>query len=166
MFGPILYFDAAGNVVGSLDALVDRSPEGDAIGLVDFEAAELAGDRLRRFGAVGWTDSATGITTYAAGAATWPEWLAGGKLAEFRVELEPNPAPARARIRALVHRTSGYRRERAAIEAAIVAVEPDASGTRDIRHLVGGPTRPLQLDADGRTVGPDHPQASKGTPKP
>ena len=153
MLGPILYFDAAGNVIGSLDALVDRSPEGDAIGLVDFEAHELAGDRLRRFAVVGWTDSATGTTTYATGAGTWPEWIEGAKLAEFRVELEPNPAPARARIRALVHRTSGYRRERAAIEAARAAA-PIVYGARDLRAIVGGPTRPLALDADGRTIRP------------
>ncbi|HEX8977908.1 MAG TPA: hypothetical protein VF781_15490 [Solirubrobacteraceae bacterium] len=160
MLGPLLYFDAQGNVRGTMDVLVNRDEHGVGVGLVDFEAHELAGDRMRRFGVCRWNDS-DGPWVDASGAASWPEFL-GARAHDFRVELDPAPpAPARARIRALVHRTSGYRRERSAIEAAIAAVAPDpATGARDIRHIVGGPMRPIRLDADGKTA----PPVKAGTP--
>lgn len=129
MIGSLLAYDSDGNVVATLDYLVARDDAGKVVGLHNFEAHELAGGKLRSF----WTVEG------AVGSGTWPEWL-GSQAHGFRVERQGK------RITALVHGVSGHRRERAAIEAAIAAVEPDANGARDIRHLVGGPSHPLQLD--------------------
>lgn len=147
MLCPILYYNAAGWVIGTLDVLVATDGDGRVTGLVDFSVHEAEGGRLRDFAEMYL--EAGGVRTYAAGAGTWPEWLDGGQLAAFRVELDPRPAPARARISALVHSASGLRRERTAVEAAITAVEPDAGGAKDLRRLVGGPDRPLHLDDRG-----------------
>ena len=179
----LLAYDAAGNVVATLDHVVAKDAEDNVVGLVDFEAHEEAGGENTDI----WQVSG------AAGSKVWPEWL-GGQAHNFRVELEGPPGAKR--IAALVHKTSGYRRERAAIEAEIatriaakrdeavaraaairatlprrvngrfvavpdVVVEPEPA---DIRDLVGGPDRPLILDEDGKTMGPDHPNAPRGTP--
>lgn len=133
----LLAYDAAGAVVATLDHMVARDADGNVTGLIDFEAHEAAGGKLRDIWQVG----------NAVGSGTWPEWLSSGAH-DFRVELA-GPSGAK-RIAALVHKTSGYRRERAAIEAAIAAV-PLVNGARDIRAIVGGPQRPLALDAEGRT---------------
>ena len=143
----LLAYDAAGSVVATLDHMVARDNEGNVIGLIDFGAHEDAGGKLRDI----WDVAGT------TGSGTWPEWL-GSAAHAFRVEL------TNRRITALVHRASGFRRERAAIEAAIAATPIDGQGMRDIRHIVGGPQRPILLDDDGRTIGPDHPKAPKGTP--
>jgi hypothetical protein len=135
MLGMLLAYDAAGNIVGTLDYLVTHDAAGNLVGLVDFEAHEVAGGKLRDH----WNVEG------AAGSGAWPEWLGSGAHG-FTVEL------ADKRIVALVHKTSGHRRERAAVEAAIAAVEPNAAGAKDIRHLVGGPTRPLALDDQGWTT--------------
>lgn len=145
----LLAYDDSGSIVGTLDYCVARNDAGDVVGLVDFEAHELAGGKLRDI----W------LVSNATGSGTWPEWL-GSQAHGFTVELHPQTK----RITALVHKVSGHRRERAAIEAAIEAVQPDATGAKDIRHLVGGPNRPLALDENGQTLGPDHPRAPKGTP--
>jgi len=146
--GPILYFDAEGTIIATLD-VCGLPDAGNGPRIADFASHEANGGRLRDFGDLSWTD-AEGVH-HATGAGAWPEWIGGAQAAEFRVEMDPHPAPARARILALVHRTSGHRRERAAIEAAIDAVVPNADGAKDIRHLVGGPDRPLALDSEGRT---------------
>lgn len=157
MLSMLIAYGAAGNVVATLDHLVARDPDGNVTGLIDFEAHELAGGKLRDIWDV---DSA-------AGSGTWPEWI-GARAHDFTVELGPDK-----RISALVHAKSGHRRERAAIEGAIrgrvaaaKAATPAAGDVRlthdpkqsgpgsvDIRDLVGGPTRPLVLDDNGRTVG-------------
>ena len=152
MIGPLLAYDATGNIVATLDSMVARDADGNVTGLIDFAAHEAADGEHTDI----WSVSD------ATGAKTWPEWL-GGRAHDFRVELAG--PPGHKHIAALIHRESGHRRERAAIEAAIAAVEPDAAGARDIRHIVGGPTRPLHLDTDGTTIGPDHPKAPTGTPK-
>lgn len=133
----LVAYDAAGNVVGTADYSVLRDDEDNVIGLVDFEAIELSGRPLTELYK----------PSNAVGCGTWPEWLGVGAH-EFRVALGPDQ-----RIARLVHRTSGFVRDRAAIEAAIAAVPPDADGVRDIRHLVGGPNRPLVLDDQGHTLG-------------
>ena len=149
MICPLLAYDAGGNIIATLDYLVACEADGNVIGLVDFAAHEAAGARLREVWAV---SSATG-------SGTWPEWL-GSQAHAFRAELTGQL------ITTLVHKISGVRRERAAIEAAIAATPVDGrTGAKDIRHIVGGPQRPLLLDEDGRTIGPDHPEAPKGTPK-
>jgi hypothetical protein len=150
MAGPhaLLAYDAAGNVVATLDHMVARDAVDDVIGLVDFAAHEDAGGEHTDI----W------VVEGATGSKVWPEWL-GSQAHDFRVELAGPPGAKH--IAALIHKTSGHRRERAAVEAAIAAVEPDAQGARDIRHIVGGPTRPLELDSDGKTV-PRRPNA--GTP--
>ena len=144
----------------------------------------------------------TRVTILAKGSKVWPEWI-GGAANEFRVELEG--PPGRKRIGALVHKASGHRRERSALEGEInarieakrseahtqgeatrvvqramlkaerqalakelrsvrqpVALvelylpdQPESAdpepGPVDIRDLVGGPDRPLELDDEGRT---------------
>lgn len=158
MITMLLAYDATGNVIATLDHVVARDADGNVTGLLDFEAHELAGGKLRDI----WDIAG------AAGSGTWPEWI-GANAHGFTVELGPDK-----RISALVHAKSGHRRERAAIEGAIrgrvaaaKAARPDSAaavrlthdpkqsgpGSVDIRDLVGGPTRPLILDDQGRTVG-------------
>jgi hypothetical protein len=135
----VLAYDSNGDVVATLDYVVARNEEGQVIGLIDFEAHELAGGELTDIWRV---DNAVGSKT-------WPEWL-GGHAHDFRVELEGEPG--RKRIKALVHRDSGHRRERAGIEES-VAKAVAAAGTEpaDLRELLGGPGRPMTLDSGGRT---------------
>lgn len=131
---PLIAYDADGNIVATLDHMVARNEAGDVIGLIDFAAHEAANGALLDI----W--NAQG----AKGSATWPEYLGIGAH-HFRVELTGK------HIAALIHKQSGHRRERAAIEAAIEAT-PVVEGRRDIRHIVGGPQRPLHLDDAGKTV--------------
>lgn len=135
MLGMLLAYDAAGNVVATLDYLVRRDASGRAVGLVDFAKHERDGQKLRAL----WNVAG------AQGSAVWPEWI-GQQAHDFRVELD-----GLGRATALVHKVSGVRRERADIEAAIQA-RREAAGQRpaDLRDLVGGPNRPLRLDEDGR----------------
>ena len=102
MLRMLVAYDANGEVVGTLNYVVAKDDEGRIVGLVDFEAHEDAGGKLREI----WTVDA------AVGSATWPEWI-GPKAHDFNVELDGK------RLKALVHKKSGHRRERAAIEAAI-----------------------------------------------
>ena len=139
MIGMLLAYDAAGNVVATLDVMVQHADDGTPLGLVDFAAHEAAGGEHTEI----W------VVSNAIGSKIWPEWL-GGRAHEFRVELEGPPGAKY--IARLVHRTSGYVRERAPIEAAIARVAPDERGNRDIRQLVGGPDRPLPLDDEGRNA--------------
>lgn len=168
----LVAYDASGQIVATLDHAVARDEDGNVIGLIDFVAHEEAGGRLRDI----WESSA------AVGSGTWPEWL-GGRAYDFKVELDPNPGPARARIKALVHKTSGHRRSRADIEAAIAerTNEAKAEAQRkgdeqrailrargiadetvvefsdpplrvDLTDILGGPSKPLLLDEDGKTM--------------
>lgn len=140
MLTMLLAYDAAGDVIATLDYVVAKDADDNAIGLIDFETHELAGGEHTEIWQV----------TGAAGSKTWPEWI-GGRAHEFRVELVGPPGAKR--IGALVHKTSGHRRERAAIETAIAARIAEADGSpADIKDLVGGPTRPLSLDGSGRTT--------------
>lgn len=151
-------------------SLPDGAPlttrDGDVAVMADFAAHEERGGALIDYGANG----------LAVGAATWPEWLHGRDVRNCDLELEPGWSRHTSRserpdyrIAALVHKTSGYRRERAAIEEAIadriIVAHAEASATgrepvADLRTLVGGPDRPLRLDDDGRTIG-----RSPATPK-
>jgi hypothetical protein len=136
----LIAYAADGSVVATLDHMVALDDQGRAIGLVDFAAHELAGGDHTAI----WSVSG------AAGSKIWPEWL-GGRAHDFRVELAG--PPGRKHIAALVHKTSGHRRERAVIEAAITGrIEAAKGGPADIRDLVGGPDRPLNIDAEGRTA--------------
>ena len=140
MFAMLIAYDMGGNVVATLDHVTARDDEGNVTGLVDFGAHEDAGGDM--------TD--VWIVEGAKGSKVWPEWL-GARAHEFRVELE-GPA-GRKRIAALVHKASGHRRERVAVEAAIADRIAKANGTpADIRDIVGGPDRPLHLDEAGRTA--------------
>lgn len=138
MLGMLLAYDAAGNVVATLDHLVVRDDDGMAKGLWDFTAHEAAGRAHTDI----WTVS------NAAGSKVWPEWL-GASAHEFRVELDG--PPGRKHISALVHKVSGHRRERAVIEGRIAArMAAAGDGPADLRDIVGGPDRPLRLEEDGR----------------
>jgi hypothetical protein len=142
MLTMLLAYDAAGNVIATLDYLVqyDDTPARDPLGLVDFGAHEEAGGE----------HTAIWQVQGAAGSKVWPEWI-GGRAHDFRVEREG--PPGRKHIAALVHKTSGYRRERAAVEDAIASRIAKAKGApADIRDLVGGPDRPLTLTNTGRTA--------------
>jgi hypothetical protein len=142
MLSMLLAYDDNGDVIATLDHLVVYSDAGEAIGLADFEAHEAAGRELTDI----WTVEG------AKGSKAWPEWL-GAAAHGFRVELD-GPAGAK-RAAALVHRESGHRRDRAAIEGAIQARIEEArasAGAADIRDLVGGPGRPIILDAAGRNA--------------
>lgn len=133
----LLAYDASGSVVATLDRLVARDTSGIAFGIVDFATFEAQGGKLRDL----WT-----VET-AVGSGSWPEFL-GAPAGDFSVELD-----ADKRISALVHKTSGHRRERAAIEESITRRREGAGDkAADIRDIVGGPTRPLALDPDGRTL--------------
>lgn len=145
MMAMLLAYDTAGNVVATLDHVVARDTDGTAIGLVDFAAHEAAGGRMRDI----WDVSD------AIGSATWPEWL-GARAHDFRVELDGRS------IAALVHKVSGFRRERAGVASAIAArhVQTPIGSPVDLRDLVGGPTRPLVLDDTGRSVPRSRPDAS------
>ncbi len=127
--------------------MVAKDADGNVTGLIDFEAHESAGGEHTDI----WKVEG------AKGSKVWPEWL-GSRAHGFRVELAGKPG--NKHIAALVHKESGHRRERIAIEAAIAAVEPGESGARDIRHLVGGPACPLALDEKGQTAT----AVTRGTP--
>lgn len=143
MLTMLIAYDAAGNVVQTNDYMVARSPDGRVVGLLDFEAHELAGGKLRDI----WSPP------NAVGSGTWPEWI-GAAAHSFKVELTGK------RITALVHKTSGHRRERASIDRAIAEVLPDERGRRDLRSLLGGPHRHLVLDDEGKTAA----RPREGTP--
>lgn len=139
--GPLLAYDTDGNIWAVLEHKVDIV-DGNVVGLVDFEAHELAGGDHTDYWRVDIPD------VVIKGSKHWPEWL-GAQARHFRVELAG--PPGQRRIGALVHHETGHRRERASIEAAIEAT-PIVNKQRDIRHIVGGPLRPLQLDATGHTA--------------
>lgn len=154
MLGCLVAYDSDGNVIGTLDHLVARDDDGNVTGLVDFAAHEAAGGDHTDIWTVDSGDPARPIK----GSKVWPEWL-GAAAHDFKVELAGKAG--KKHIAALVHKTSGHRRERAAIEAAIGAVGVRRDGAKDIRRLVGGPTRPLRLDDKGRTAAHN----AGGTPK-
>jgi len=150
MLSMLIAYDAAGDVVATLDVMVAKDSAGAVVGLIDFEAHELAGGEMTDVWRV---DNATGSKT-------WPEWI-GARAHDFRVELAG--PPGKKRISALVHRESGHRRERAAVVASIEArIRAAGNEPADIRDLVGGPERPLILDDEGRTLGRS--PAPSGTP--
>lgn len=151
--GMLIAYDADGNVITTLpylilydETLAARPP----IGMIDFASHEEVGGEHTDI----W------VVEGAKGSKVWPEYL-DSQAHDFRVELEGEPG--HKRIGALVHKLSGHRRERAAIEAAIEAA-PVIGGTKDIRHLVGGPAHPLRLDVDGKTAGSRRPAANAALP--
>jgi hypothetical protein len=129
--------------------MVALDPDGNARGIIDFAAHEDAGGAHTDI----W------VVQGAAGSKAWPEWI-GDAAYDFTVELDGPPGAKH--IAALVHRKSGYRRERDAIEAAIDEAPVVGHHTVDLRAIVGGPGHPLTLDEDGRTESrprsgsPDH----------
>lgn len=136
MLSMLLAYDDQGDVIATLDHLVAYDDDGNVIGLIDFAAHEEAGGKLRDV----WDVEG------AAGSSSWPEWI-GARAHDFRVELDDSN-----RVTALVHRNSGHRRDRAAIEASIAARLADGRRMPDLRDVVGGPDRPLLLDDQGRTA--------------
>jgi hypothetical protein len=139
--GMLLGHDAAGDVVATLDYVVQYDDDGVPLGLVDFAAHEEAGGEMTDV----WTVS------NAVGSHVWPEWI-GSRAHDFRVELVG--PPGNKRIAALVHKTSGHRRVRAIIDSVIATRMSEAALAHipaDLRDLVGGPDRPLNLDDEGKT---------------
>ena len=140
MLSMLVAYDASGDILATLDYMVAKDDSGEPVGLVDFDAHEQVGGEMTDVWMVEGAD----------GSKVWPEWL-GSRAHDFRVELDG--PPGRKRISALVHKISGQRRERAAIEAAIAARIAAANGEpADIRDIVGGPDRPLRLDDEGRPL--------------
>ena len=123
--GPLIAYDADGNIIATLDHLVAHDEAGNVTGLVDFAAHEAAGGDHTDIWTVDSGDPAHPVK----GSKVWPEWLGG--LRDFRVELAGKAG--QKQIAALVHKTSGHRRERAAIEAAIEATEPNADGAKELQ---------------------------------
>lgn len=156
MLSMLIAYDVAGNVIATIDSMLAHDADGNVTGLYDFAAHEAAGGKLRDFG----------DQQGAVGSATWPEWI-GGRAHDFTVELD-----GAKRIVALVHKESGHRRERADIEDKISKRIAKSKGEPvDIRDLVGGPNRALNLDDRGRTVArvrverPDLPVIRAGIPE-
>lgn len=144
MLGILICYDSEGNVTSTLESLVARDPDtGQVVGIVDFLTHEEEGGKFRVD-----AQRPNGIINdpRAVGAGAWPEWL-GARAAEFKVEVHDG------KITRLRHRDSGHVRDRAKIEKAIADRKKAAKGEpADIRDLVGGPTKPLELDGAGRTV--------------
>ena len=133
MLGMLVAYDAEGNVLATLDYLVVHDVAGN-VGLVDFETHEAAGGE-----ATDWWH-----VPGATGSKVWPEWL--GPEATLYVVERVGP-PGAKRLSALVHRETGERRERAAIDDAIaaeIARAREAGEDADLRAIVGGPDRPLR----------------------
>lgn len=141
MPGMLVAYDAAGNVIGTLDSHVVRNATGAVVGLADFAGREAAG-----------LDNSPAVWTVpgAKGSKVWPEYL-GAAAVRFTVELA-GPPGAKS-IDALIDKQSGYRRTRADVEQAI-ANAPLIDGAKDLRAIVGGPMQPLTLDATGATAAP------------
>lgn len=156
MLGMLLAYDDEGRVIATLDYMVHADDAGQPIGLVDFAAAEAAGIELTDI----WRVQG------ARGSGSWPEWL-GTRAHEFRVIRDPSrphpivelehvgiPDASDEKGRRTPIRGSGVRRRRADVESSIAERVAVAAGSAaDVRDLVGGPDRPLQLDEQGRTVG-------------
>lgn len=150
MASMLIAWDADGNVIARCSYMARRDETGEVVGHYDFEDLELAGYSLTGL----W------VVRGAVGSGTWPEFLYDD-VHRFRVELRPGRKGGTPLIRALVHRESGFRRERADIEQRLLAhVDRVAREKRqrgepvevDITEVVGGPgDRGLLLDADGRT---------------
>lgn len=159
----LLAYNAGGEVVGTLDYLVARDETGKVLGLYDFAAHEAKGGKLRDF----WQFS----PAQAVGSGTWPEFL-GHRAHEFRVELEGK------RIVRL-HHPSKHVRHRVRVEDAITKAHESAiaeirkqaklrkgldveitAPVVDLRAIVGGPSKPLELDEDGRTRPKVEPEGS------
>lgn len=144
MLGMLVAYDEDGKIIATKDfhVLYDEThPDRPPVGLVDWGEMEEHdmpfARRPDRDVPGGW------FVPDAVGSAFWPEWL-GGAATAFRVELDGK------KIRALVHRESGIRRERSAIDAAIAErIEAARGEAADIRDLVGGPMRPLRVDERG-----------------
>jgi hypothetical protein len=147
--GMLLAYTEDGSVVATLDYLVQYDENRSPIGLVNFARHEEAGgENTDIWSHVQYLNDVDQGTVK--GSKVWPEWL-GARAHEFRVELEG--PPGRKRIKALVHRDSGHRRERAAIEAEVASrIEAAGDKPADIRDLVGGPDRPMHLDDTGRSA--------------
>ena len=139
----LLFYDAEGTVVGTLDYMVQYDDDGKPLGLVDFEAHELAGGSLREIVEV----------SDAVGAGTWPEWL-GTRAHDFKVGLRPGPKGGSHKIAHLEHSKSGHKRVRADVESSLsTALAGKGKGdTVHVSHIVGGPGKYLELDDDGKTV--------------
>jgi hypothetical protein len=171
MLTMLLAWNASGDIIAARLKQVVYDDQGSALGLVDFEAHELAGGALTDIWRV-WTRRDDEPRVYAVGSGTWPEWL-GPAVRDFRVEADPRPlvgVGGHHRIKALIHKGSGYRRERADLERAIeerLAVMrsnlppeaaddplPESLLLSVLRAERGTPQRPKRVDADGRNAPP------------
>lgn len=144
-------WDADGIVRLTVELFLRYDPATDRPIVVDFEETERAGTDLRELYCIRDRDGNDRLAGYG----SWPEWLPPDKVhGRFRVDLRPGPRGGSPKVRALVHRQSGVRREREVIEAAIaerVRRAKERDELADLRDLVGGPDRPLPLDDEGRT---------------
>jgi hypothetical protein len=171
MRGMLIAYDEDGNVTNtrSYQNVYDEDT-GEAIGTIDFLAAEAAGIpntafwKITKYDHV-YDDKGNMTRVPVAdqpvkGSKVWPEYL-GGEAHQFRVILAGPEGDKR--IVKLVHRKSGVVRDRAKIEKAIEArkaATPPGEPV-DLRDLVGGPQRPLKLDEEGRTA----PRVQRDRPK-
>jgi hypothetical protein len=149
----LIAYDSAGNVIATQDYRTIVDEDGNVLGLADYAGHEEAGGEMTDFWQVTMTEGkgAAAVVTPARGSKAWPEYL-GAAAHDFRVELAG--PPGQKQIVALVHKTSGHRRERHVVGNAIdgrISAAVAVSEPADLRDLVGGPDRPLPLDEHGRT---------------
>lgn len=148
MISMLIAYDANGNVVGTLSHVVARDDEGNIVGLVDFDAHESAGGKMRDI----WEVS------NAVGSGTWPEWI-GARAHDFKVEVDPDTK----KITSLVHKKTGKKRTLVDIHKRIQdrIASTEQGKAADLRDILGGPTQPLLIDDNGN---PDK-VVLNGTPK-
>lgn len=164
---PLVHYNAALDIVGTLDAqtvlvswarehgvpvlgiLVDGvSPTndyGEVLALVDFAAFEVAGGENTVTHRLMVPDE-DGVNTVR-GSKVWPEWIGGAAL-QFRVELEGSPGARR--ISALVHKVSGYRRERVVLEAEIDRRISVRRAEAEAKAVAIRSSMPVPRDVQGR----------------
>ena len=156
--GMLVFYDPATGIPhAQIDHLVASDEDGKPLGLVDFESLELQDIDPKDYGIRTEITVKNGPsdpgTTLVIESGFWPDWL-GGTVHDFLVETEVPAGKTRPRITALRHSISGYRRVRADIErlhqAAFDAIP--AGQVIDLRSIKGSPSRPLQLDAQGRNA--------------
>jgi len=123
----LLAWNQYGEIVATLDGVNDGARA------IDLAEQEAAGVKLKTF----WNVSG------AVASGTWPEHL-GAAAHDYRVEVSLG---APAQIVALVHRTTGERRDRAVIEQ-VVAERRAGLAPADLSDVVGGPGSPIQPAAE------------------
>lgn len=175
MLSSLLFYDRNGNVVATIDYMVARDEDGQPVGLIDFEAHEAVGGKMRDIADVQALDASIPPDVLrevlgrepgprerhvdlprdhpyrlahetVAGAATWPEWLGTGAH-DHTVVLDRD-----RRASALIHRRSGTRRDRRAITDEI-----ERRQRAEAKAAEAEEREPDPVDIRDLVGGPEHP---------